>query len=152
MALEKWLTSRGLERFRQEFGDLIERFPFEPGGPFRETSLRPGIESFVNDGTFTVRVDLPGVDPKNVDIKITSGVLTVKGSREQKHETKRRDFHRSEIRYGSFERAITLPQGMKAEDFKATYRDGVLELTAPMPEEAAPKEIKLHIEGRKAKK
>jgi HSP20 family protein len=95
---------------------------------------------------------LPGIDPKNVDIKVSGGILTVKGSREQKSETKKGDFFRSEIRYGSFERSLSLPEGMKAEDLKANYHDGVLELTAPMPKEAVAKEIRIQIGGDEAKK
>ena len=142
--LEKWNPSRELQRLRQEFDDL-----FEQGGVFKEwqsTGMRPAIESYVDGDNFTVRVELPGVDPKDVDVKVAGGVLTVKGSREEKHETKKRDFFRREFRYGSFERAITLPEGMKAEDLKATYHDGVLELTAPMPKEALPKEVKVQIQ------
>jgi len=66
--------------------------------------------------------------------------------------TKKRDFYRREFSYGSFERSITLPEGMKAEDLKATFHDGVLELTAPMPKEALPKEVKVQIQGGEAKK
>jgi HSP20 family protein len=142
--LDKWNPSRELQRLRQEFDDL-----FEQGGLFKEwqsTSLRPAIESYVDGDNFTVRVELPGVDPKDVEVKVAGGVLTVKGSREEKHETKKRDFLRREFRYGSFERAITLPEGMKAEDLKATYHDGVLELTAPMPKEALAKEVKVQIQ------
>ena len=54
-----------------------------------------------------------------------------------------------EVRYGSFERSIALPEGIKAEDLKATYRDGVLELSAPMPKESVPKEVKIQIEASK---
>lgn len=153
--LEKWNPSRELERLRLEFDDLLERFGFEHGGLFKgwpATSLRPAIESYVDGDKFIVQVELPGVDPKDVDIKVASGVLTVKGSREEKRETKKRDFFRREFRYGSFERAITLPEGMKAEDLKATYHDGVLELTAPMPKEALPKEVKVQIQSGEAKK
>jgi len=153
--LEKWNPSRELERFRHEFDDLFERFGFEPGGLFKDwqlTSLRPAIESYVDGDKFTVRVELPGVDPKDVDVKVASGVLTVKGSREEKHEAKKRDFFQREFRYGSFERSITLPEGMKAEDLKATYHDGVLELTAPMPKEALPKEVKVQIQSGESKK
>ena len=153
--LGKWNPSRELERLRHEFDDLLERFGFEPGGLMKEwqsTSLRPAIESYVDDDKFIARVELPGVDPKDVDIKVAAGVLTVKGSREEKHETKKRDFYRREFHYGSFERAITLPEGMKAEDLKATFHDGVLELTAPMPKEALPKEVKVQIQGGEAKK
>jgi len=153
--LEKWNPSRDLEILRHEFDDLLERFGFERGGLFKEwqsTSLRPAMESYVDGDKFTVRVELPGVDPKDVDVKVASGVLTVRGSREEKHETKKRDFFRREFRYGSFERAISLPEGMKAEDLKATFHDGVVELTAPMPEEALPKEVKVQIQSGEAKK
>ena len=153
--LEKWNPSRDLERLRHEFDDLLERLGSERGGLFKEwqsTSLGPAMESYVDGDKFTVRVELPGVDPKDVDVKVASGVLTVRGSREEKHETKKRDFFRREFRYGSFERAISLPEGMKAEDLKATYHDGVLELTAPMPKEALPKEVKVQIQSGEAKK
>lgn len=118
-------------------------------GPFGPNE---NLESYAYADKFTVRVELPGVDPKDVDIRITDGVLTVKGSREEKHETNKRDFYRREFSYGSFERSITLPKGMKAEDLKATLHDGVLKLTAPMPKEALPKEVKVQIESAEAKK
>jgi HSP20 family protein len=153
--LEKWSPSREMERLRHEFDNVFERFGLEHSGLFKEwqaTSLRPAIESYVDGDNFTIRVELPGVDPKDVDVKVISGVLTVKGTREEKHETKKRDFFRREFRYGSFERTFTLPEGMKAEDLKATYHNGVLELTAPMPKEALPKAVKLQIQNGEAKK
>ena len=152
--LEKWNPSRELERVRHEFDDLLERFGSERSW-FKEwepAAHRPAIESYTEGDKLVVRVDLPGIDPKNVDIKVTGGILTVKGSREEKSETKKADYFRREVRYGSFERSITLPEGMKAEDLKAAYRDGVLELTGPMPKEAVSKQVKIQIEGAEAKK
>lgn len=160
--LERWRPSTELDRFRREFDELLERFtsdrdwfaPFRLESPFfgeREpAAARPAIESSVENGNFIVRTDLPGIDPKNVDIKVVGDVLTIKGSREEKSETKKADFFRREIRYGSFERSISLPKGIKGEDLKATYRDGVLELSAPLPKEATPKEVKIQVEGPKA--
>jgi HSP20 family protein len=166
--LERWRPSRELERFRSEFDDLLERFGFDrdwlgsnwlsrlPLGRelFSDWELpaRPAIETRVDDGKFIVHADLPGIDPKDVDIKVVGDVLTIKGSREQKRETKKADYFRREIRYGAFERSISLPEGIKAEDLKATYRDGVLELAAPMPKEATPKEVKIQVEGSIAEK
>jgi len=149
--LEKWRPSKELDRFRSEFDDLLERFGLDRDwfGPREPVSTRPAIESCVENGKFVVRTDLPGIDPKDIEIKVVGDVLTVKGSREEKQETKKADFFRRELRYGSFERAISLPAGIKADDLKATYRDGVLELTAPMPQEAAPKEVKIQVEGPK---
>jgi HSP20 family protein len=161
--LERWRPSRELDRFRSEFDDLIERFGFDRDwfgrfpfsrGLFGELleplPARPAIETRVEDGKFIVRADLPGIDPKDVDIKVVGDVLTIKGSREEKRETKKADYVRREIRYGSFERSISLPKGIKAEDLKATYHAGVLELNAPMPKEAIPKEVKIQVEGPKA--
>jgi len=151
-----------VDRFRREFDDLLERFNLDRDwfAPFRfdrqffgerePAAARPAIESFVEEGKFIVRTDLPGIDPKNIDIKVVGNVLTIKGTREEKRETKKADFVRSEIRYGSFERSVSLPEGIKAEDLKATYRDGVLELAAPVPKEAVPKEVKIQVEGPKA--
>jgi HSP20 family protein len=76
-------------------------------------------------------------------------MLTIKGSRDEKSETRKADYLHREIRYGSFERSISLPEGIKADDLKATYHDGVLELTAPMPKEAIPKEVKIQVEAPK---
>lgn len=157
--LERWRPSRELDRFRSELDDLIQRFGFDwfarfPFGPEllaegQAPAIRPVIETRVEGGKFIVRADLPGIDPKDVDIKVVGDVLTIKGSREEKHETKKADYFRREIRYGAFERSIGLPEGIKAEDLKATYHDGVLELAAPMPKEAIPKEIKIQIEAPK---
>ena len=150
--LEKW-RPRELERFRGEMDQLLERFGFHRDWwpkfdrdffPLTST-MRPAIESCVKDNNYIVRTDLPGVDPKDVEIKVVGGVLTIKGSREENSETKKADFMRREIRYGSFERSISLPEGIKAEDLKASYHDGVLEISAPMPKEAAPKEVKIQV-------
>ena len=158
--LEKWKQSRELDRFRTEFVDLLERFGFDrdwfrfPTGReffagWEARPKRPAIEARIEDGKFIVRAELPGIDPKNIDIKVVGDVLTIKGSREEKSETKKADYLRREIRYGAFERSISLPEKIKAEDLKATYRDGILELVAPMPKEAVPKEVKIQAEGPK---
>ena len=152
--LEKWNPAREMDRFRREFDDLIDRFGFDRdffGGRERH-ALEPAIETCIEDGKFIVRTDLPGIDPKDVDIKVVGDLLTIKGSREDKSETRKGDYFRREIRYGSFERAVTLPAGVKADDLKAAYRNGVLELSAPMPKEAAPREVKIQVEGAEHKK
>lgn len=148
--LNKWSPSKELERLRQQLDDVLERVSFEGGGLFKDwhsTSLRPALECYVEEGNFVVRVELPGVEPKDVDIKVVGGTLTIKGVREQKHEAKGRDFLCREFHYGTFERSYQLPQGLKAEDLKAIYKGGVLELTAPMPKEALPQEVKVEIQS-----
>jgi len=153
MALfEKWNPSRELERFRSEFDDFLEKFGLE-GRLFkeREQMLRPAVEAYVEDDIFRVRVDLPGIDSANIDVKVTGGTLTIKGSREQKLDTTKQDYFQREIRYGSFERSISMPEGIKAEDLKASYRDGVLELAAPMPKQATSAGVKIEVKRTHAK-
>jgi len=160
--VQRWKPSRELDCLRSAFDDMLERFGLErdrlSGLPFEREffgereprALRPAIESFVQDGKSVMRADSAGIDPKDAEIKVLAGVLTIKGRREDKRESKKSDFFRREIRYGSFERSISLPEGIKAEDLKATYRDRVFKLTAQMPKEAAPKQVKIQIGALKA--
>jgi len=144
---EKWSPSTDLERLRHEFDDLLERFGVGQAWP--AASNRPAIESSVDGDKFVVRVDLPGVDPKNIDVQVVNGILTVTGTREEKRESDKASLFRREIRYGSFERSISLPEGIKAEHLNAVHRDGVLELSAPMPKESAAKSVKIQVEQKK---
>jgi HSP20 family protein len=145
--LEKWNPSNDLERLRHEFDDLLERFGVGQAWP--AASNRPAIESSIDGDKFVVRVDLPGVDPKNINVQVVNGILTVTGTREEKRESDKPSLFRREIRYGSFERSISLPEGIKAENLNAVHHDGVLELTAPMPKESAAKAIKIQVEEKK---
>jgi HSP20 family protein len=156
--LEKWRPSRELDRYRSEFDDAGDRFASDrewfdrwpvdrPFFAAREPiASRPAIDCYVEDGKLIVRTELPGIDAKDVDIRIVGDVLTIKGSREEKRETKKTDYLTREIRYRSFERSMSLPEGIKPEDLKAAYRDGILQLSAPLPKEAAPREVTIQVE------
>jgi HSP20 family protein len=97
----------------------------------------PAIESYVDQDTLVVRADLPGIDPKNVDISVVGNNLVIRGQRESTKEEKGRDYYHREISYGTFQRSIPLPEGVKADQIKASYKSDVLELTAPLPKESA---------------
>lgn len=143
----RWYPSRELDRFKREMDDLLEHFGLSHHLP-REAetgAVQPAIEAFVDNDRFVVRADLPGIDPHQLDIKAVDGLLTIKGSRQEKQESRGAQFYRREVRYGSFERTIQLPPTIKAEDLKATYRDGVLELTATLPREATPRRVKVEL-------
>lgn len=152
--LTEWSPFRDLERIRADFDGLMERFWRKSPWPaeFEEAVLSPRIESFVEEGKLTIRADLPGIDPKNIEVNVSGNELNVRGKRQEEHETKKRNFLKREVRYGSYEYSTELPKGLKAEDLKASYKDGVLELTATLPKELAPKEVKVHIEGAEPKK
>jgi HSP20 family protein len=128
-----------LDRFRRDFDDLFDRFL---GGRLtRSPGSGPALESYVDSGKLIVRADLPGVDPKDVEITATGDQLTIRGKREQQHEEKGRDFLHREVAYGSFERVIKLPGGVNPDQIKAAYNKGVLELTVPLPEQARTRKV-----------
>lgn len=146
--LEEWNPMRDLEKFRTDLDDMMERFRSPKWfKQFESDVMKPRVESFTADGKLTVKIDLPGIDPKDIEVNVTGGMLTVRAKREEKTEIKKRDFLKRELHYGAYERVIELPEGINAEDIKAAYRDGVLELSAPLPKELAPKEVKVRIEG-----
>ena len=92
------------------------------------------VEEEVKDGVLTVRAELPGVDPeKDVQVTLSEGQLQIQAEREEKSEQTEKGNYRSEFRYGSFFRSVPVPKGVKGEDITATYRDGVLEIRAPIP-------------------
>lgn len=150
--LQPWRPFRELDRMREEFDRLMERFGEDWFTGFEPSQLRPHVESFLEDGKLTVRAEMPGIDPKNIEVDVTGSLLTIKAKREEKFEEKKRHFLRREMRYGSFERSMELPEGVKAEDIKANYRDGVLELTAPVPKQLEQKEVKIQIQREEPKK
>ncbi|MBT1004365.1 Hsp20/alpha crystallin family protein [Paenarthrobacter sp. DKR-5] len=95
------------------------------------------VEQYQDGSDLVVRAELPGVDPDNdIDITVDDGVLTVAGRRTERAERRRWRSYRSEFRYGSFNRSFALPEGVSADSIQATYRDGVLEVRIPVPEEA----------------
>jgi HSP20 family protein len=101
------------------------------------------VEEFVDDKTLVVRAEMPGVDPdKDIEVTMDDGFLRIRAERQEKEEHKDKGSYRSEFRYGSFSRNIPLPDGVKEEDIKATYTNGVLEVRTPLPEQAQPTEPK----------
>ncbi|GAB7143190.1 hypothetical protein AWC22_18030 [Mycobacterium riyadhense] len=102
------------------------------------------LEDEVQDGHYVVRAELPGIDPgKDVDITLRDGQLTIKAERTETKESK----GRSEFRYGSFVRSVTLPAGAKEDDIKATYDKGILTVSVAVSDEAAPTEKHIAVQA-----
>jgi HSP20 family protein len=96
--------------------------------------LVPHIEVEQRGSDLVVRADLPGLKADDINISVDRGMLTISGERRQEHREEREGFIRSEIRYGTFYRAIPLPEGADENRVAATFRDGVLEITIPVSE------------------
>ena len=152
-ALTRWRPWRemvsGEHRMEDWFDRFGERF-FGPREHERSTwdngGWYPALESRTDNGNLIVKADLPGIDPKDVSISMTGNQLRIEGERkhEEKHEEK--DYFHQELTYGKFTRTMTLPAEVDAEQVKARYKDGVLEITMPAPKELSAK--KIAIEGQ----
>jgi len=132
-----------LSSWHRDIDDLFGRF-------FGRSELRgiggvPPMETYRKDGNYVVRVDLPGIDPKDLDVHVEGELLTIKA--ERKAEERGPEYR--ETYYGKFERTVTLPHGVKGEKITAHYEHGVLELVVPLPVELAGRKIPIQIEAGK---
>lgn len=137
-----------LADFRRDFDQMFNRI-FNLRSSQEEQTLTegfiPAIESSIDkDGKrFQCQVMLPGVDPKDVNIQILGNTLTIGGERSSTREAKESDYLHREISYGSFQRLIELPEGVDKDKLTAEYRNGVLEITAPISAAALPRKIEV---------
>jgi len=106
----------------------------------------PAVDVRENKDSLEIMAELPGMEPKDVDVSVENGVLTIKGARHFEKATEGETYHRVERSYGAFERSFTLPTNVDPVRIKAVYRNGVLSLNLPKKEEAKPKSISIKVE------
>jgi HSP20 family protein len=134
--------------FRRDFDQIFNRFLSRPSTQEQQSlnyGFAPPVESFIDkDGKkFHCQIPLPGVDPKDVNIQVLGRTLMISGERTDSRETNDRDFLHREITYGSFQRSLGLPEGVEIDRLSADYRNGMLEITAPVAATALPKKIEI---------
>ncbi len=151
--IQAWSPFRELDHFRRNFDDMFDRLlgGWAPEAIHRELNA-PAIESYVENGNIVIRADLPGVDPKDVEITVNDDMLTVRGKRESSKEEKGKNYIHREVAYGSFERSMRLPKGVDANSVKANYQNGVLEVRVQAPKEMAPRKVPIAVETQKEEK
>jgi HSP20 family protein len=123
------------------FQDSVSRLFGEPGS----RPWTPAVDIFETENELVLKADLPEVDPKNVDIQIENGTLTLKGTRSFEAEKNGKGYHRIERSYGSFVRAFSLPETVDPENVKADFKNGVLTITIAKKEVAKPRSIKVEV-------
>jgi HSP20 family protein len=126
-----------------ELADLRSRFDRMFAGEGREHGWVPAIDVERDNGNLVLRADIPGIKPDDVKIEIDDDVLTVSGEHEERKEAQDKDFVRRERHYGSFSRSMALPAGVDATKIKAKTKDGVLEVTIPLPKEAKKETVEI---------
>ena len=150
MALLPWRRRTGTElvslqdRINRMFEDFFRGFPM---APWREEQLgwAPALDVSETDEAIQVTAELPGVDPKEVDISLTDDLLTIHGEKKAEKEERKRDYHRIERSYGSFTRTVRLPASVDQEKVEATFKEGVLTIGLSKKEEAKTRRVKVDI-------
>ena len=151
MAIVRWEPFRDLVSIQGRMNRLFDeafRGATRGSGDEEEWSLgswAPAVDIFEQDGHIVLKAELPGVDPKDVEVRVENNVLTLRGERKLDNDVQKENYHRVERAYGSFSRSFTLPTVVDTEKIKAEYRDGVLRVNLPKREEAKPKQISISV-------
>jgi len=150
MAIVRWEPFRDLVTIQDRMNRIFEDAFRGQGRASGEEdwlggSWAPPVDIYEHDGNLVLKAELPGIDPKDVDVRVENNVLTLRGERKFDGEVKRESCHRVERAYGTFSRSFTLPNVVDTQAIKAEFKDGVLRVTMPKREEAKPKQIQVQI-------
>jgi HSP20 family protein len=137
-----------LARLRNEMDRLFESFLREPFGALQSAwreraGWMPPVDIAESDTEVTIRAELPGMDPKDLDVSVHGNNLVLRGEKKESNAQKDKGYYQAETRYGSFHRSVPLPQGVDPNQVDATYSNGVLTLVIKKSPEAAPKKIEV---------
>ena len=145
---DAWRPFSELENLQSEMNRLFDfslgRWPSRSMG-LMEGAWSPAIDVFDSKENVMVKADIPGMKKEDIDISVHGDTLTIKGEKRSETETKDKGYVKTERFYGSFNRAIVLPSEVDTEKVKASYKEGVLEITLPKKEGAKPKQIKVDV-------
>ena len=140
MSLVKWDPFREFNMMNDRLGYFFGRAPDVPAST---TAWNPSVDIFENDNEIVFKAELPGLNAKDIEVKLENNVLMLKGERRFEKETKEENYHRIEREYGTFSRSFALPTAVNADKVSAEYKDGILKVTLPKKEEIKPKPIKI---------
>jgi HSP20 family protein len=148
MAITRWdpfqelnlITDRMNRLFQDSFGRATTR-----EDALTTASFVPPVDIYEDEQNITLKLEVPGIDQKDIDVRLENNTLTVRGERKFEKEEKEENFHRVERRYGSFYRAFTLPNTVDSDNVNAEYENGVLKIKLAKKAEAKPKQIKVNV-------
>ena len=144
MAITRWDPFREVVALQNRVNSLFREMN-ESDNPLTTASFVPAVYIYEDAKKVVLKLEVPGIEEKDLDVRVENNTLTVKGERKFEKEEKEENFHRIERRYGSFYRAFTLPSTVDAEHIGASYNAGVLKLELAKKAEAQPKQIKVNV-------
>ena len=152
--LTRWEPLREFSTMQDRMNRMNRLFreSYSPEGPedaLTTTSFAPPVDIYEDEHNITLKIEVPGIDEKDIDVRIENNTLTVHGERKIEKEEKEENFRRVERHYGSFTRSFTLPSSVDPEQVGAHYEKGVLKISLAKKAEAKPKQIKVKVGSEK---
>jgi HSP20 family protein len=144
MAITRWDPFREVVSLQNRVNSLFRNLNDEEH-PLTTASFVPAVDIYEDADKLTLKLEIPGINEKDLDVRVEDNTLTVKGERKFEAEEKEENFHRIERAYGSFYRAFTLPSTVETDKVQANYNAGVLKLELKKKPEAQPKQIKINV-------
>jgi HSP20 family protein len=144
MAISRWDPFREVVALQNRVNSLFRDINGD-NDPVAAASFVPAVDIYEDEKKVVLKLEVPGIEEKDLDVRVENHTLTVKGERKFEAEEKEQNFHRIERRYGSFFRAFTLPSTVDTENVSAGYHAGVLKLELSKKAEAQPKQIKVKV-------
>ncbi len=138
-AVARFDPFRDITTLRDEMNRLFNRTVGD--GVSSGSAWTPAVDIFDTDQAIVLRAELPGLDPDDIEIEVDDNVLSLKGERRFEETVQEGRYYRLERAYGRFQRSVTLPQGVKADEISATFDKGVLSVRVPKAEEVRPRKI-----------
>src|SRR5207253_8310374 len=149
--LTRWDPLREAATMQNRLNRFVREL-YSPEGPeeaLTTTGFAPPVDVYEDEHNITLKIEAPGIDEKDIDVRIENNTLTVRGERKFEKEEKEENFRRVERQYGSFTRSFTLPNSVETENVQANYDKGVLEIRLAKKAEAKPKQINVKVGGEK---
>jgi len=146
MAITRYTPWTHTGRFQDEMKQIFDRFFTEEDGDQSNvvtSQWTPRVDIKEEEKRFVILADIPGVDPKEIDVSMDKGILSIKGERSSEAKTENGNFSRVERSHGMFYRRFALPDSADAENISATGKHGVLEITIPKKPETTPRRIEI---------
>ncbi len=150
MAITRWDPFREVVSLQNRLNSIFGNLNPETEGALTTASFVPAVDVYEDEKKVVIKLEVPGIQEKDLDVSVENNTLTVKGERKFAAEEKEENFHRIERRYGSFYRAFTLPTTVDTDSIDAKYDAGVLKLELKKKPEAQPKQIKVSVGGKLA--
>src|SRR5579863_1180560 len=148
MAINRWDPFREVVALQNRVNSLFREMN-DSDSPLTTASFVPAVDIYEDNKKVVLKLEVPGMEEKDLDVRVENNTLTVKGERKFEKDEKEENFHRIERRYGTFYRAFTLPSTVDTEHINAAYKDGILKLELSKKPEAQPKQIKVNVGGQK---